>query len=180
MQTRSGRLCWSGGYSPSRTATYPVLTKCLRLANSTEGGVSDLVAIDVKDLVNVVPRNGPGNKAKDYCINGFAIDNYSSLIEERQPLYPKWCQQSLFARTTKLKVAVALAVMKTDIYTDALMWEVIHVDFPQQDKYVKGFHLRICSPIGVLKSVDVEHLHMLLLGLKIPTSHSQVEILLKT
>ena len=52
-----------------------------RLSNLTEGEVSDLVAIDVKDSVNVVARNGPGNKAKDYCINRFAIDNYSSLLE---------------------------------------------------------------------------------------------------
>ena len=55
-----------------------------RLSNLIEGGVSDLLAIDVKGLVNVVPRNGPSDKAKYYCINGFAVDNYSSLLTARQ------------------------------------------------------------------------------------------------
>jgi len=39
------------------------------------------------------------DKAKDYCISGFTIDNYSSLLEERQRLYPKWCRWSIFAKT---------------------------------------------------------------------------------
>ncbi|KAJ8420052.1 hypothetical protein Cgig2_015671 [Carnegiea gigantea] len=132
---------------------------CRMLSNLTEGGVSDIVAIDVKGLVNVVPRNGPGDKAKDYCINEFAIDYYSSLLVARQRLYPKWCRQLIFAKTIELtgaklaaigymlpstlpkhmsesvshKVAVMLTVMKIDIYTGASMWDLIHVDCPQQD-----------------------------------------------
>ncbi|KAJ8429905.1 hypothetical protein Cgig2_025335 [Carnegiea gigantea] len=116
------------------------------LSNLTVGEVSNIVAIDVKGLVNVVPHNGPGDKAKEYCINGFAIGNYSALLVEQQRLFPKWCRHSLFAKTTKLTqvqlasirymlrsavpkhmlegvsqiVAVALAVTKIDIYTDAL------------------------------------------------------------
>ena len=62
-----------------------------RMSNLTEGGVSDIVAADVKGLVNIVARNGPGVKAKDYCINGFAIDNCSALLAERQRSYQKWC-----------------------------------------------------------------------------------------
>jgi len=38
-----------------------------------------------------VPRNGPGDKAKGYYINRFAIDSYSFLLNERQRLYSKWC-----------------------------------------------------------------------------------------
>lgn len=72
------------------------------LSNLTEGGVSDIIAIDVKGLVNVVPRNVPGDKAKEYCINGFAIDNYCALLAERQRFFPKWCRHSLFAKTTEL------------------------------------------------------------------------------
>ncbi|KAJ8424058.1 hypothetical protein Cgig2_032150 [Carnegiea gigantea] len=96
-------------------------------------------------LVNVVPHNGPGDKAKDYCINGFAIDNYSSPLTAWQRLHPKWCRRSLFTKTIELtrvklvtigymllsalpkhmsesvsqKVVVVLVVRKTDIYTDA-------------------------------------------------------------
>ncbi|KAJ8428046.1 hypothetical protein Cgig2_007623 [Carnegiea gigantea] len=161
-------------------------------------GLSDIVAIDVKGLVNVVPRNGPGDKGKDYCINGFAIDYYSSLLMARQQLYPKWCRQSIFAKATtgaKLatigymlpfalpkhmsesvsvielndyqpyiatrhpvqKVAVTLTMMKTDIYAGALMWDLIHVDCPQQDKDVKDFHLQICGHnCGVLAMIFMD------------------------
>jgi len=73
-----------------------------RMSNLTEGGVSDIKAVDVEGLVNVVPPNGPGDKANDYCINGFAIDNYSALLAERQRSYPKWCRHSLFVKTTEL------------------------------------------------------------------------------
>ncbi|KAJ8446952.1 hypothetical protein Cgig2_006580 [Carnegiea gigantea] len=153
------------------------------------GGVSNIIAINMNSLVSVVPRNGPGDKAKEYCINGFAIENYSALLAERQRMFPKWYRHSLFAKTTKLirathytfrvdlrrrcmcvydslppskvkdkherklcidraKVVVALAVMKTDIYTDALMWDLIHVECPQQDKFVPRLQLHILYAIG--------------------------------
>ena len=73
-----------------------------KLSYLNEGRVAHLAVVDVKGLVNVVPRSGPEEKAKDYCINRFAIDNYSSLLEERQRSYPKWCQRSIFAKTTEL------------------------------------------------------------------------------
>jgi len=65
------------------------MANACRLSYLTEGRVAHLVAVDVKKLVNVVPRNGPGDNAKDYCISGFVINNYSSLLEECQHLYPK-------------------------------------------------------------------------------------------
>jgi len=49
----------------------------------TKGAAPHISAVDVKGLVNVVLRNGLGDKPKEYCINGFAIDHYSSLLEER-------------------------------------------------------------------------------------------------
>ncbi|KAJ8422968.1 hypothetical protein Cgig2_002717 [Carnegiea gigantea] len=171
------RICVLSRTPMSLTSLF--LTMSFRLSNLTEGGVSDIVAIDVKGLVNVVPRNGPGDKAKDYCINGFTNDNYSALLAEQQRLFPKWCRHSLFAKTTELiraklaaigclsrylmstqgigcyyrlicvadKVPVALAVMKTDIYTDALTWDLIHVECPQQEKFVP--HFQLSSLIGV-------------------------------
>ncbi|KAJ8430119.1 hypothetical protein Cgig2_007092 [Carnegiea gigantea] len=66
------------------------------LSNLTEGGVSDVVAINVKGLLNVVPSNGASDKARDYCINGFAIDNYSSLLVTRQLLRPSQVVVPLF------------------------------------------------------------------------------------
>ncbi|KAJ8443353.1 hypothetical protein Cgig2_015834 [Carnegiea gigantea] len=55
-------------------------------------------------------------------------------------------------KISSLKVVVALAVMKTDIYTNALMWDLIHVDFPQQDKYVMNFHLHIWYALCLISS----------------------------
>ena len=60
-----------------------------RMSNLTEGGVSDIKAVDVEGLVNVVPSNGLGDKANDYYINGFMIDNYSALLADQQRSYPK-------------------------------------------------------------------------------------------
>ncbi|KAJ8436959.1 hypothetical protein Cgig2_018906 [Carnegiea gigantea] len=124
------------------------------LSNLTEGGVSNIVAIDVKGLVNVVPRNGPGDKVKDCCVNGFAIDNYSALLTERQRLCLSRCLMSTqgIGCYYKLiciadKVAVALAVMKSNIYIDAITWDLIHMDCPQQDKS-SLFGVYVCPAVN--------------------------------
>ena len=67
-----------------------------RVVYLTEGGALYVSAIDVKGVVNVILRNGPGDKSKKYYINGFTISHYSALLEERQPLFPKWCRKSIF------------------------------------------------------------------------------------
>ena len=82
------RICTLSGTPMSLTSRVSDMSS--RLSNLTEGGVSNIVAIDVKGLVNVVRRNGPGDK-KEYCINRFAIDNYSALLAERHQSFPKWC-----------------------------------------------------------------------------------------
>ena len=64
------------------------VTMSCKLVNLSEGGVSDIVAIDVKGLVNVVPHNYAGDKAKEYCING---------LVKGQQLFPGWCRHSLFS-----------------------------------------------------------------------------------
>ncbi|KAJ8445624.1 hypothetical protein Cgig2_018565 [Carnegiea gigantea] len=56
-----------------------------------EGGAQHISDVDVKGLVNLVPRNGPGDQSINYCINGFAIDYYNSLLDKQQHLFPKWC-----------------------------------------------------------------------------------------
>ncbi|KAJ8446760.1 hypothetical protein Cgig2_000771 [Carnegiea gigantea] len=54
-----------------------------------EGGAQHSFDIDVRGLMNIVPRNGSEDKAINYCISRFAIDHYSSLLDERQRLLPK-------------------------------------------------------------------------------------------
>ena len=56
----------------------------------TEGGAEQIFAFDVKRLVKGISREDPRDKVGEYCINGFAIDYYSTLLHERQCAYPKW------------------------------------------------------------------------------------------
>jgi len=38
--------------------------------------------MDIKVLLKVVPKHGTGDKASEYCIDGFAIDRYDELLIE--------------------------------------------------------------------------------------------------
>ncbi|KAJ8423475.1 hypothetical protein Cgig2_013518 [Carnegiea gigantea] len=129
------------------------------IAELTEGGTEHISAFDVKGLVKGVPRGEPGDKAGEYCINGFAIDYYSTLLHEWQCAFSKRCQSSIFLKTHHLtkgklstvgytlgdiikkelretmtmKLAVGLALMKVDIYTGMLTWEWLRLRCVCQD-----------------------------------------------
>ena len=40
--------------------------------------------------------------------------------------------------------------MNTNIYTHALTWELIDVDYPHQNKYVKDFHSQIWYTLSLI------------------------------
>jgi len=45
----------------------------------------------LEGLINVVPPYGAEDEAAKYCIGGFAIDLYSSLLQYRRESYPRLC-----------------------------------------------------------------------------------------
>ncbi|KAJ8420423.1 hypothetical protein Cgig2_012536 [Carnegiea gigantea] len=53
-----------------------------------KGGVQHISAFHVKGLVKVLPRGDLGDKAGEYCINGFAIDHYGVNALIRRPYTP--------------------------------------------------------------------------------------------
>ena len=39
-----------------------------------------ICAVDLRGLLKVVPEHGAGDKGSEYCIDGFAIDQYGELV----------------------------------------------------------------------------------------------------
>ncbi|KAJ8423551.1 hypothetical protein Cgig2_007082 [Carnegiea gigantea] len=87
-----------------------------------------LLQVDLHRRCMCVYDSLPPTKAKDMQERKLCIDRAVKISSlHHSPLMPRPRFSS------NLKVAIALAVMKTDIYTDALTWDLVHVDYPQQD-----------------------------------------------
>ena len=53
-----------------------------RAVDLIEGGVSHICPVGGRCLIKVVLKNGMRDKLNDYCIDGFAINHYTSLLNE--------------------------------------------------------------------------------------------------
>jgi len=71
-----------------------------------------ICAVDLRGLLKVVPEHGAGDKGSEYCIDGFAIDQYGELVTERQQMHPDLCTHTIFVKTHEL-------VSKTGLHEEA-------------------------------------------------------------
>ena len=67
-----------------------------RAAELPELGDRHICADYLEGLIRVVPRHGAGDNAGKYCIGGFAIDLYATLLQERDVKFRRWCWGSVF------------------------------------------------------------------------------------
>jgi len=87
-----------------------------KIVELNEGRAQHISTFDAKGLVKVLPRGDSGDKAGDYCcINGFAIDYYSTLLHERRCAYPKGCPSSIFMKTHQLVSVLHITAMSGSI-----------------------------------------------------------------
>ncbi|KAJ8430270.1 hypothetical protein Cgig2_030669 [Carnegiea gigantea] len=70
----------------------------------------------LEGLVHVVPKYGARDDAGKHCIGGFAIDLYSSLLDEQQGSFPKLYWRSLFlARHDKVSQILLTMTLQTPL-----------------------------------------------------------------
>jgi len=58
-----------------------------------------ICAVDLKRLLKVVPEHGAGDMVSEYCVDGFAIDQYGELRNDCQQMFPAFCTQTVFVKT---------------------------------------------------------------------------------
>ena len=62
-----------------------------------ECGDRHICADYLEGLIHVVPRHEAGDDARKYCIGGFTIDLYGSLLQARDQQFQRWCWGQILA-----------------------------------------------------------------------------------
>ncbi|KAJ8422830.1 hypothetical protein Cgig2_022181 [Carnegiea gigantea] len=104
---------YTHGTCRSDSPSYPSIVTCVQDIGNEEveavqhsshigPGTQSICKIDVKGLVNVIPRRDLRDKAGDFCINGFAIDHYNGLLHRRQCAHSKYYRLTIFLKMHQL------------------------------------------------------------------------------
>ena len=58
-----------------------------------------ICAVDLKGLLKVVPEHGARDKVSEYCVDGFAIDRYGELLNDRRQMFSAFYTPTVFVKT---------------------------------------------------------------------------------